>query len=374
MDNKYGLVIYKDTTNIGDDIQSYAAACLLPQIDYIIDRENTDTFSSDHGEPVKAIMNGWYMHQKWNWPPSKDIIPTFFAFNYSEESYFYYDKYMKSTFLEGEGQTYLNQWGPIGCRDLDTQRLLEERGIPAFFSGCLTLTLPRNIPEKPGNYICIVDIEQEAEALITKQARSEGMQVKKITHSIPKYEEGTPWSVRESKVKELLALYQNARCVVTCRLHCALPCLAMGVPVLLVRPDMDDKRFQPYVDWMETATPRQIAAGQFPFSFANPPQNAEKHIPFRERMIREIRAFLNCPVQPLPARDEQAIRTWQMQTMKALLEASLAHALTLAQKANAPKPHYKDVVLRQFASGQVGLRYIAKYFLAWLRYKLRRKN
>ena len=35
---KYGLVVYKDTDNIGDDILSYAAMRFLPRIDYIIDR------------------------------------------------------------------------------------------------------------------------------------------------------------------------------------------------------------------------------------------------------------------------------------------------------------------------------------------------
>ena len=36
---KYGLLYYKDTVNIGDDIQTYAARRFLPHIDYYIDRE-----------------------------------------------------------------------------------------------------------------------------------------------------------------------------------------------------------------------------------------------------------------------------------------------------------------------------------------------
>ena len=36
---KFGVVIHKPTMNLGDDIQTYAAAKLLPHVDYQIDRE-----------------------------------------------------------------------------------------------------------------------------------------------------------------------------------------------------------------------------------------------------------------------------------------------------------------------------------------------
>ena len=57
---KYGLILNFATDNIGDDIQSYAAAQFLPSIDCVIDRESLDRFDNSD-EPVKAIMNGWYL-------------------------------------------------------------------------------------------------------------------------------------------------------------------------------------------------------------------------------------------------------------------------------------------------------------------------
>ena len=36
---KYGLVVFKETTNLGDDIQSYSIKKMLPQVDYYIERE-----------------------------------------------------------------------------------------------------------------------------------------------------------------------------------------------------------------------------------------------------------------------------------------------------------------------------------------------
>ena len=62
--------MHKTTMNLGDDIQAYASAQFLPQIDYMVQRENIDSFQSEHNEPVGVIMSAWWMWQKWNWPPA----------------------------------------------------------------------------------------------------------------------------------------------------------------------------------------------------------------------------------------------------------------------------------------------------------------
>ena len=67
---KYGVIVYEETNNIGDDIQSYAAAQLLPHIDYYIEREHLDVFRPKEDEPVNAIINGWLMYNKLGWPVS----------------------------------------------------------------------------------------------------------------------------------------------------------------------------------------------------------------------------------------------------------------------------------------------------------------
>ena len=72
---KFGVVIHKPTMNLGDDIQTYAAAKLLPHVDYQIDREYISDFKSENDEPVAVIMNAWWMWKKWNWPPADCIIP-----------------------------------------------------------------------------------------------------------------------------------------------------------------------------------------------------------------------------------------------------------------------------------------------------------
>ena len=59
---KYGLLYYKDTDNIGDDIQTYAQKQFLPRIDYLIDRESLNLFVPNEKEKVATIMNAWYLH------------------------------------------------------------------------------------------------------------------------------------------------------------------------------------------------------------------------------------------------------------------------------------------------------------------------
>ena len=68
---KYGLVYFDGTDNIGDDIQSYAVMQFLPHIDYLIDREQLNEFVGDTKEPTAVVLNGWFLHKKFNWPPSK---------------------------------------------------------------------------------------------------------------------------------------------------------------------------------------------------------------------------------------------------------------------------------------------------------------
>lgn len=82
---KYGVVVYGETQNIGDDIQSYAAAQLLPSVDYYIEREQLDTFRPREDEPVNAIMNGWFMHNKFAWPISNCINPLYISMHFCKD-------------------------------------------------------------------------------------------------------------------------------------------------------------------------------------------------------------------------------------------------------------------------------------------------
>src|SRR5690606_9989326 len=45
-------------------------------------------------------------------------------------------------------------------------------------------------------------------------------------------------------MEALLKRYCRAKLVITTKIHCALPCLAMGVNVILIHPNLNDPRLQ----------------------------------------------------------------------------------------------------------------------------------
>lgn len=290
---KYGILYNKSNVNVGDDIQAFATARFLPHVDYFIDREHIDEFRSDDEEPVAVIMNAWYMWAKWNWPPSKYIVPKMIGFHYADHqlakqpgSPFKYE------FLEGIGGDYLKAYGPIGCRDEFTKSKLAELGIDAYFSGCITLTLPQ-MPETEdkGKYICLVDLEPKVIKRMQKILAKEDIEVRVITHNRERNAE-LDWESREKEVVDLLTIYQNARCVVTKRLHCALPCLALGTPVFIIKEMEDDIRFTPYYDFLYRTTVTKFMNGEYEYDFMNPPANRELYKPVREGLIKASEEFV----------------------------------------------------------------------------------
>lgn len=226
---KYGLVTFKETENIGDDIQSYSAKKFLPHIDYYVEREKLDTFIPDKEEKVITLMNGWYLHNKLNFPPSPYIYPLFVSTHFSKyDSNGIEDEYINEYF-----KNKLNKYFPIGCRDTNTMEFLEKNNIPCYFSGCLTLSIDKDNNLDKKNQICIVDIEEEAEKYIKENLKD--IEIIKKTHVLKKEENSKlSWEERFKNVKDLLDIYQQSKLVITSRLHCALPCLALGTSVLLL--------------------------------------------------------------------------------------------------------------------------------------------
>lgn len=202
---KFGLVVYVKTENIGDDIQSYAAKCFLPTIDYVIDREQLDTFETA-GESVKAIMNGWYMYSKFNWPPSAQIDPLWVSIHITEQDYFG----IGERFLDGCGGDYLRHYAPIGARDESTLQILARNHIPAFLSGCLTLTIPQFSNVEKTDEVLLVDLDEKSEAIVRKMYPAENFQ--SVTHNV-NAEEYSALSVEDRlrRVEKLLRRYQGAK-------------------------------------------------------------------------------------------------------------------------------------------------------------------
>lgn len=286
---KYGVIIYKDTDNIGDDILSYAGMQFLPHVDYVIDREALDTFVPNLTERVSVIMNGWYLHNKFNWPPSPYINPLLIGIHLSNDS----RSGIKEEYLDGMGKDFLLQYAPIGCRDMTTLSRMNSRDIPAYFSGCVTLTLKRfEKVEKKDRYI-LVDVPDAVVEKVQREVGDEKVEV--ISHFIPLEERGSSWEIRCAKVESILKKYQSAKMVITTRLHCALPCLALRTPVMLLGDDSEDRvqRMGDYREYVKYFSINDFLEDKPVWNqeFENP----SVYVPIRENIIAKCRGFIeNC--------------------------------------------------------------------------------
>ena len=252
---KYGLLTYAENKrffNVGDHIQSLAAMQYLPRVDLFLNREKLNEYE---GEKVKLIMNGWFTHNIHNWVPSEDIDPIFVSFHMNNTA----APYM----LSEKGIAYLKAHEPIGCRDQFTANTLQEKGIDAHFTGCLTLTLDsyRVDESERGEDIYIVDplynyprpekvfynTRLTIKNILNGKAFSLGKKKRHLKQIISKelldkaifinqeppageYSEDEKFAM----AKDLLSKYAKAKLVITSRIHCALPCLALGTPVIFV--------------------------------------------------------------------------------------------------------------------------------------------
>jgi hypothetical protein len=267
------LSAYSYTTkNIGDDVQTLAAMEHVGSPAYFVDRERPQLFK--HRPPSFLVANGWYMHRIQNFVPPPNITPFYVSFHVNDPA-----------MLDAAAVAFLRKHAPIGCRDENTYELLTAKGVPAYLSGCLTLTLSRPDSPRDGGVV-IVDLHPDFEAGLPKSLKDRAV---RVTHewplpsglapAAPSWREtlkeqlrqtrffhsplgvtlrGWKKSLRErrevavfderavlrlERARELLDLYARAELVITSRLHCAMPCIAFETPVLMFHKNLRDPRF-----------------------------------------------------------------------------------------------------------------------------------
>lgn len=118
---------------------------------------------------------------------------------------------------------------PIGCRDVPTRDFLRSLGYNAYFSGCISMTLPKR-PD--GDYRFVYVIDDDAKKGLPF---CDPVDLRVLTSlCLP---DGEPWEKSEERARERIALLRDtAKLVFTSRLHVYLPCVAMGIPVVFTRP------------------------------------------------------------------------------------------------------------------------------------------
>jgi hypothetical protein len=320
----YGLLTYvenKKNFNVGDNVQSLAAKQYLPQVDQYLNRE---TLADYKGEKIKLIMNGWFTHNIHNWVPSEDIIPLFVSFHINNTA--------APHMLSEKGIAYLKKHEPIGCRDQFSVDTLKAKGIEAYFTGCLTLTLDNyKVDDSQRNdEIYIVDplysyptfdkvtydYKRFLRSIQNGNLFKIGKKQKHIKNFIDSdllnkaiYINQEPQANKftmEQKfemAEAILKKYAKAKLVITSRIHCALPCLAMGTPVIFVNgfdSFVDSCRFDGILDLFNRIDVN-TKTGEYTSNFslegkitANTiVKNLEKHHALAEPLKEKCKAFID---------------------------------------------------------------------------------
>ncbi len=208
---KVGLFCYSNSTNVGDFIQTLAVAQHLDQEYQLVDRDFMNQYD---GEPMAVVMNGWFTDEPGNWPPSPAIMPIFLGFHISRES----------VSVIRDHKDYFVRYAPIGCRDHATAAYMKECGIDAYVSGCATMTFPSRSVDVVADRVVLVDEP------LQHFLRSERRDFTFISHELEPY---MSQELRFQAARELLDFYrEHAGLIITRRIHCAMPCAAMGIPVV----------------------------------------------------------------------------------------------------------------------------------------------
>ncbi|MCX2679166.1 polysaccharide pyruvyl transferase family protein [Galbibacter sp. EGI 63066] len=325
---KYALLTYDENKrffNVGDYIQSLAAKQFLPQVDTYLNREKLGEY---RGEKVKLIMNGWFTHNIHHWVPSEDIDPVFVSFHMNNTA--------APFMLSKKGIDYLKKHQPIGCRDQFTADTLKSKGIDAYFSGCLTLTLDsyKVDDSQRSDKVYIVDplynyprpekVFYNTKAILRNTLNGKIFRLGKKKKYLKKFvsdelleraifiNQEPPSNVYSEEEKfamaeNLLKKYATARLVITSRIHCALPCLALGTPVIFVNgfdSFVDSCRFEGIIDLFNRVDIDSIT-GEFTTNFGLEGRigndfsikNLEKHHELSEKLKATVKKGLSTSEQ-----------------------------------------------------------------------------
>ena len=334
---KYGLIVNFKTQNLGDDVQSYATEKFLPRLDYLIDREHLDSFYTKTGEKVAAFLSGWYLHKVLNWPPSPflKLLPISFHITPIEAK--------KKLTLMDYGSRWLKQFPTIGCRDRGTVKELNKLQINAYLSGCFTLTLEPFEDVIAHEKIVLTDLSKEVVTFIKRRTLKEVVEVSHdnkvakmppeaveyakthaktdaiVTSHLPtvpdkayrgSHYQGN-WNFRRALAEGLLKFYQGASLVVTSRLHTALPCLALGTPILFIKDaaDLQDYRISSYLPYFNYTTPEDLLMKNYVYDFDEPIANPGGNEKLAEIIKRASAEFI-ASCESAPEEPKVDLETW----------------------------------------------------------------
>ena len=202
----------KQIENIGDWAQIFAIENLYSYMKFEsreIVQIKISELSTYDGEyvilPINYPFYGYYQL-------SVKIIPVFLGISI-----------MSASVADG---LRMKNFQPIGCRDYHTMQELQRKNLEVYFGGCLTIAFPKR-DKCSAKKVFIVDVSDNVLEKIPDKIKRDAEYMGHIYY-------GKECGGRKKAEKIYKKYREEASLVITSRIHCAQPCLAMGIPVIFI--------------------------------------------------------------------------------------------------------------------------------------------
>lgn len=250
---KYGILVCtpikrrknNNFINLGDMAQAEAIYNLYQEMDISEDDIifiDLNDISQYNGEYVILPIN---INLSLNWiidifPLPPHIIPVFLGL-----SFFTSEPFSASL------KEYFINYAPIGCRDESTLTLMRENGIPSYLFGCITLTLPQRRLKNKANKIFMVDVPSNEIIPSLPEELLQNATIEEISHIYETTSDNMNVDDCLEQYRYLMERYKTeAKLIITSRLHCMAPCIAMGIPCIAYVENVS-----PRFEWIDHLIP-----------------------------------------------------------------------------------------------------------------------
>lgn len=246
MQKRPGDSLWPRDGNLGDCMQSLGVENIYQKAGVDIDNltlVNRDDIKEYDGEACHLVMQSWFGDYANTFPlPWSDrISPIFIGFHLNTINK------TRERFIREKIYEKMIPFQPIGCRDRDTRDFLKSLGLDAYFSGCMTLTFDKRLtsPASGEGKVFIVDLDEKVSRHLPDRIKNIGDY--SISHfyywnNYPVSEKGA--MEFEQYARHVLERYRlEAKLVITSKIHVAMPCVAMGIPVVFITDEPNNMRF-----------------------------------------------------------------------------------------------------------------------------------
>nr|MBR4281783.1 polysaccharide pyruvyl transferase family protein [Clostridia bacterium] len=326
----YGLTWRPRTDNLGDDLTALAALQHLPRVDRVLNADALDAPLSGLQDDDRLVLlaHGLFLRSSAHWPTEKHIAPVCIGVHISEEDAWG----LPFASLDGAGLDALRACSPIAARDLRTANRLAKMNIPHTLTASLVLTL-EHPPVKRSGVICC-DVPEDVVNLVKSFRQDAAVVTHELSNPAPDF------TARMEAARAMVARYASAEMVFTRRLHCAMACLALGTPVLLLyRPEYEDvSRFAPMDEMVRRQGVedfiREVRLHGMPAPWRNPADVGVLQRVLKSAVSEGLR---RAESQALPLVPQEIADNWKQERIRLMMQTAAAKIQRLENQ------HYDDL-------------------------------